>query len=82
MTDDRLERIPLEIFVLITGFFSFAKRFFSYAKSVDPKHEDLRVMNTSVVNLTQFFLFRLIVKFESEVTYGRFYFFHHDIVNQ
>ena len=64
------------------GFFSFAKRFFSFAKTVCPKHEDLRVMNTNVVNLTRLFLFRLVVKIQSKVTYRRLYLLHHNIVKQ
>ena len=47
MTDGRMERRRLRIFVLVTGLFSFAK-------TMDPKHEDLKFINTSVVNLNRF----------------------------
>ena len=79
ITYDRLKRIRLGLFVIVTGFFHLQNVFFSYAKTLYPKHEDLSVMNTSVVNLTRIFLFRLIVKFKSEVTYGRFYLFYHNV---
>ena len=53
MTNDRLERIRLGIYVLVISYFSFVEWVF-FAKTVDPKHEHPRVINTSLVNLTRF----------------------------
>lgn len=75
MTDDRLERIRL---LCLLVFFLFQNVFFTFAKTIDLKHENLKFMDTS----DTLFLFRLIVKIESEFTYQKLFLLHHNIVKQ
>lgn len=78
---DTCDRRPFRkdtTFVLVS-FFPFSKRFFfTFAKTIDLKHENLKFMDTS----DTLFLFRLIVKIESEFTYQKLFLLHHNIVKQ
>ena len=65
-------------FLCLLVFFLFQNVFLTFAKTIDLKHENLKFMDNSGT----LFLFRLIVKIESEVTYQKLFLLHLNIVKQ